>query len=157
MPEFFPSHVPPAPRSRGPVTAKRIIAAHDRTRRNADLESFIRGYFACAEWLWPDPAEDSDGIDRDKVRGWSVRARRAMRADCRDFYRANRADLRTYCEESGRDMESAGGCFFLSREGHGAGFFDRGTHPVSDRLQDAAQVYGEYGYPWLNRGWVEIG
>lgn len=128
MPEFFADH---APRSGS---------------------EFFTGYAECAEWLWPE-----DEINRDKVKGWSRSALATMRADCAAFVKANRADLLTYCEESGRDMGSAGHDFFLSREGHGAGYFDRGNHPVFDKLQDAAQVWGDYGAPWLNkRGKVEL-
>ena len=129
--------------------------AETRATRREELESFIRGYFECAEWLWPE-SDGESGFDRDKVRGWSRRARRTMRDDCRAFYNANRADLEVYAAESGRDIESAGHDFFLSREGHGAGFFDRGNHEVFRTLQRAARGWGGYGHPYLNRGWVEI-
>ena len=129
MPEFFPAH-------------------------NSVDPEFLAGYMGAFEWLWPEDGEDA--IDRDKVRGWSADAKRKMRADCKAFVNANAADLALYCELSQRDMESAGHDFYLSREGHGAGFFDRGNHPVFDRLQKAARVWGEAGYPWLSRGWVRI-
>ncbi len=134
MPEFYPEHVPD------------------------NVSEFVAGYLGAAEWLLPEKSdwEDSEcGIERDKIRGWSRASVREAKRDCRDFVRANRADLETYCEESGRDMESAGHDFYLSRNGHGAGFFDRGNHPVFNRLQDAARVYSSWcECPWLNRGWI---
>ncbi len=140
MPEFFASHVP----------------ARYRTR-TGDFARFMTGYLETAEWLWPDPRDnqEGEGIDRAKVRGWAHKAVKAMHADCRDFFNANRADLAAYVADHG--WNRAGGDFFLSREGHGAGYFDRGAGPVGDRLQAAAEVYGEYGNPWLPaNGWVEI-
>jgi len=79
------------------------------------------------------------------------------RGDCLDFLAANLGDVREFCEIvgdwSGTDsrgtgtypaMNGAGGDFYLSRNGHGAGYFDRGAGKVGDRLQDAARVYGEH-------------
>lgn len=137
MPEFFAEHVPanlPA----------------------GDLGEFCRGYFECAEWLLPDDTGDSDTIDRTKVRGWSADARKAMIADCRDFYRANKAQLAAYVEATGRDLASAGHDFFLTREGHGAGFWDHGDAPCLRLLTDAAHAAGNAGYPYLERGLLRL-
>lgn len=69
--------------------------------------------------------------------------------DCRAFIVDNRAAL-DLCEESGTfDYERAGLLFALSRNGHGAGFFDfeYGALPDVSRacraLQTAARVWGE--------------
>ena len=35
--------------------------------------------------------------------------------------------------------------FLLTRNGHGAGFWDRGNGALGDRLADAARVYGTQG------------
>jgi hypothetical protein len=136
------------------VSAEMPRATVDEPRAAAreNFESFVVGYFEAAEWLWPEPSEDGGGIDRDKVRGWSRVARRAMRADCRDFWRANRADLAVYAEARG--WESAGTDFFLTRERHGTGFWDRGLSGLGERLTAACRGFGEYGYPYLHRGWV---
>lgn len=137
MPEFFASHTP-APRT-----------------QDADFEAFVTGYFECAEWLWPEPSGDGDdGFDRSKVRGWHSSAIRAMRDDCRAFWRSNRGDLAKYAEA--RSWGDAGHDFFLTREGHGAGFWDRGLGELGDRLSKACKGWGEYGYPYLSRGWVRL-
>lgn len=41
------------------------------------------------------------------------------------------------------DDGSVGHDFWLSRNGHGAGFFDRGNEDVWDELQDAAKKFKE--------------
>jgi hypothetical protein len=128
MPEFFPEH------------------------DGAGRDEFESGYLGAAEWLidTDSPAEEG-GIDRNKIRGWHSGALKSTRRDCRDFQKANAADLALYCEISGRGESSAGHDFWLSRNGHGAGFFDRGNDPVFDRLQDAARHYGERNV-YLYRG-----
>jgi hypothetical protein len=60
-----------------------------------------------------------------------------MYADCADFKKANRDDLETI------DSEIAGINFWLTRNGHGAGFWDLGLGAIGQRLTDAAHVYGE--------------
>ena len=69
-----------------------------------------------------------------------------MREDCEDFISANRADLEEYCAKMRNEQYSgedrAGHDFWLTRNGHGAGFWDRGLGDLGRRLSDAAEVYG---------------
>ena len=66
----------------------------------------------------------------------------SMEADCRDFLEGH-ADLLAEYEEAGRTMEQAGHDFWLTRNGHGAGFWDRGLPgDLGDRLTAASEVYG---------------
>lgn len=55
-----------------------------------------------------------------------------IKADCARFYAANADDIAEY-----GDDERAGRDFWYSRNGHGAGFFDRGLGDLGDRLQRA--------------------
>lgn len=41
--------------------------------------------------------------------------------------------------------EQAAHHFYLSRNGHGTGFWDRGLGVIGDQLHDAAKVYGTQG------------
>lgn len=61
-----------------------------------------------------------------------------MRGDCESFYTSNRADL------AGMDPGQAGHDFWLTRNHHGAGFWDRGLGEVGERLTKMAHPYGEY-------------
>jgi hypothetical protein len=69
-----------------------------------------------------------------------------MRQDCDDFVSSNLEDL--------ADIEAgqAGHDFALTRNGHGAGFWDRGLGELGDRLSDAAKVYGTQGLSVGNDG-----
>lgn len=58
--------------------------------------------------------------------------------DCAAFQRDNRADL----DRAGSDDQN-GHDFWLTRNGHGVGFWDRGYGAVGDTLSDAARAYGE--------------
>lgn len=70
--------------------------------------------------------------------------------DCRDFLEANAALLGEY-EAAGFTMEQAGHDFWLTRNGHGAGFWDRGLPgDLGKRLTQASKVgsvdlYAGYG------------
>lgn len=128
MPTFYPEHVPHG------------------------LDDFTRGYIGTAEWLWPRGPEEEGGIDRDRVTGWHRSALSRMTRDCRAFQRENAADLATCAEY--HDTESLGGDFYLTREGHGAGYWDRfgrnhPAYPAAMRLSEAARAEGGAGYPWL--------
>lgn len=59
-----------------------------------------------------------------------------MRSELGDFVRANLSDL------DGMDPEQAGHGFWLTRNRHGVGFWDRGLGDRGDRLSDASKVYG---------------
>lgn len=102
---------------------------------HADLETFFTHYLACA--LWSSTDADGDGLDAihdaDDIPD-HVKAN--LRAECADFIAANAADL------AGLSAEQAGHDFWLTRNGHGAGFWDRGLGELGDRLSDACEPYG---------------
>lgn len=70
-----------------------------------------------------------------------------MREDCARFIRENAADLAAYAEErAGLEWSAAslaGHDFWLTRNHHGAGFWDRGlSEELGERLTAAAQAFG---------------
>jgi hypothetical protein len=56
--------------------------------------------------------------------------------DCLAFY------SRIACYLSDDEITQAGHDFWLSRNGHGTGFFDRG-YPMADKFQTYAEAYGQ--------------
>jgi hypothetical protein len=103
------------------------------------IKAFVRGYIDCALWA----SVDETGEPLDDICDASDIAPdcyRAMKADCYDFIRSNFADLCAYAERLTED--SAGHNFWLTRNGHGAGFWDRGLGELGDRLSDASRPYG---------------
>lgn len=101
------------------------------------LDTFQRAYIECALWS----SMDDDGEPLDSGRDASDVAPKAlasMAADCDAF--------REMVGEALDDIddEQAGHDFWLTRNRHGAGFWDRGYAPAIDKaLTDAAHSFGE--------------
>jgi hypothetical protein len=102
-------------------------------KHTPEVDAVTRGYLDCAEWLLDESA------DRDACVGWSVEAIANAVEECADFIAANGDDVAAYVEK--RPEESAGHDFFLTRNGHGAGFWDRGLGALGERLTKAAHAY----------------
>jgi hypothetical protein len=62
-----------------------------------------------------------------------------MEEDCAEFMRRNEKDL----EEWGDDTQ-AGHDFWLTRNCHGVGFWDRGRSQLGERLAKEAKRFGEF-------------
>jgi hypothetical protein len=82
----------------------------------------------------PRPLDDNYGIE-----DIAPETLAAMAADVADFMAANASDL----DASGLDASQIGHNFWLTRNGHGTGFWDRGLRDVGERLTDACRPYGE--------------
>lgn len=67
-------------------------------------------------------------------------------ADIADFMGAQFVDLVDIMENHGATLEQIGHDFLLTRDHHGAGFWDRGYGEVGYRLTAAAHVYGDSGF-----------
>lgn len=106
-------------------------------------EAMIRGYLDCALWSSTDESDESGGEPMDNNYTTSDiddQTKRQMRADVSKFFIKNRALI----DAGGQTDEQVGHDFWLSRNGHGAGFFDRDLGDVGDRLQAAAKKFGGF-------------
>ncbi len=107
----------------------------------ATVDTFTRAYIECALWAECDendvPLDHSYGIE-----DLAPAALQGCIDDCADFRSANSGAL-TACALSD---ESAGHDFYLTRNGHGAGYWDRGLGVVGTILSDAARVYGSVDF-----------
>jgi hypothetical protein len=100
-------------------------------------DGFCAAYLACALWA----SQDDDGEPMDALydaTDLSPEAVQSMQDDCRAFIDGNMADLVAI----GFDPARAGHDFWLTRNGHGAGFWDRGYGDPGDRLTEACKPYG---------------
>jgi len=70
--------------------------------------------------------------------------------DCEDFVTANQ----TLLLDSGLSEEQIGHDFWLTRNGHGAGFWDRGLGAIGDELTALAYTYGEVNIYAGDDGWI---
>jgi hypothetical protein len=112
----------------------------------ADLEAVYSGYRDAALWSstndrhYEDPEEPESLDDSDYE--LSDEAERHFRTDCAAFLAEN-ADLVVAVGRLGMDGENIGHNFWLSRNGHGTGFWDRGHGEIGDKLHEASKKFGE--------------
>jgi hypothetical protein len=111
------------------------------------LSAMIEGYLDCALWASV-PLSEDESADQSLTDLGYERANCCAdtltdaRAACEGFVEAHGDALRAAFEVSGYTPSHAGHDLFLSRNGHGAGFFDHGEHPCWDVLQAAARGLG---------------
>lgn len=109
----------------------------------ASLDAFTRAYITAL--LWSEIDDDDTPLDSNyTIDDLTVKALTAIKADCVAFQRDIAALLEqvpqlhwewTAAEQNGHD-------FLLTRNGHGAGFWDRGYEgDLGDRLTDAAHKF----------------
>jgi hypothetical protein len=133
---------------------------NDNARTWNALDAFTQGYIECLFFTEHSPAYSFADIE-DDPKAWqhaleegqsdgqipgdatfadlSPDALARCVEDCREFQEANAELLAKACEVAGYDMERAGNDYWLTRNGHGAGFWDRGLGDVGDKLSDAAR------------------
>ena len=111
-------------------------------------DPFVRAYCECAMWSSHDESDESGGDPIDAhydLADWSDSAKRGAIKDCRAF-QEKAADLLAEAAERGFDDSSAGHDFWLTRNGHGAGFWDRNVlaeGDLGDRLAAVADEFKE--------------
>lgn len=118
--------------------------------REVYAREFIAGYIEAA--LWSSTDDDGEPLDSLDIET-SAQFKKQARADCLEFIRENLKDLRAFAEQYNANPGYAGHDFWLTRNGHGAGFWDRGLEPgLSGRLTDNAGASGEvYLYVFRKR------
>lgn len=107
--------------------------------RIGHLDAFTLAYLECALWSSTDNSRDDGGDPLDDNYGIEDMAQSAIDAakeDCDDFQAAHRTLIEGHEERAGHD-------FWLTRNGHGAGFWD-GDWPedAGKILTAASKVYG---------------
>ena len=100
-------------------------------------DAFFDAYVECA--LWSSLDENGHNLDDNYTsRDIDVYSLAVMRLQCDRFQKNNQGLL----DKSGLAIDRLGHNFWLSRNGHGSGFFDEGT-PVDEELQHVAKECGE--------------
>ena len=97
-----------------------------------------QAYLEYALWSSTDVVEGED-VALDSVgNDLAPETREQMEADCVKFEAENSTDLWEYGTQS-----QGGHDFWLTRNGHGAGFWEDDT-PVGNRLTEACKAHGEF-------------
>ena len=105
------------------------------------VDAFFSAYLECALWSSTDESTEAGGEPLDanyNPEDIPAPCRERLRAECVDFLAAHHETL-----EAGEwTPEQAGHDFWLTRNGHGAGFWDRGKGQIGQQLTDACKAYG---------------
>lgn len=119
-----------------------------------ELDDFTLGYLTCALWSSHDDREDADGEMLDAnftIEDFAPETLRQAIADCEKFQRENAALLESAFNSpdyrrvnDSTPEQTAGHDFWLTRNGHGAGFWD-GDYPKQhgEQLTTASEAYGD--------------
>ena len=103
------------------------------------MDTFTQAYVECALWSSTDgedtPLDQFDGEIAPETMS-------EIEADCAAFQEAYAELLDRAYEQPGYDASYAGHDFWLTRNGHGAGFWDRGLGEIGDELTKAAKTFG---------------
>lgn len=101
------------------------------------MTDFETAYIECALWSSTDDKDQpfDDNYDIDDL---APEAIESMVADCQDFQQLCSPDDLTLQSD-----EYNGHDFWLTRNRHGAGFWDRGLGDAGQRLTNNAHTYGE--------------
>ena len=104
--------------------------------RNISFEAFVADYIECA--LWVSAGDDDEPLNCDHDQSdLSPEALKRIYVDCRDFYAVN------FVIFAPQGENSAGHDFWLTRNGHGAGFWDGDwPEPAASILDDASKTAG---------------
>lgn len=104
-----------------------------------NIDTVVAHYIACA--LWSSTDDNGDPLDGNfSADDLAPETPASLAAEVANFI--------AYVEEVGivwgdrMSAEQFGHDFWLTRNGHGAGFWDRGLGELGDRLTDAAETFG---------------
>lgn len=111
------------------------------TKRVEGIETFLAAYIECALWSSNDESDESGGEPLDanySADDLAPEAYTQMRADCEAFL-AKAFEIGLQGLE--HDLECAGHDFWLTRNGHGAGFWDGDWGDQGDALTKLAETF----------------
>ena len=116
------------------------ISLSDAEITDEETREAIDGYLQAAAFTATDEAGDSlDG----KGLSWSQEAQEAARSDVIGFITQNVEDVREFLAVTGHTWTQVGIDFNFTRNGQGAGFWDRGAGDVGVRLTESSKPWGE--------------
>ena len=134
------------------MTVKRRKGRKSKRTKAVKMTPALQSYLTTALWSTNDESDDTGGEPLDQRFGIdkiTARVKAKAADDIEAFFRANQSDVEHY------DQEQVAHDFWLTRNGHGAGFWD-GDYPkdVGERLTDSAHKFGEVNL-YVNRGKVD--
>ncbi len=109
-----------------------------------NLEAFTISYIETALWASNDESDESGGDPIDSNYGpddLDLEALKVMQEDCRKFVEACRESI---IADKDNGFGDAGHDFWLTRNGHGVGFWDGDwSEPYATLLDEASEAFGD--------------
>ena len=105
----------------------------------SQIVEFINAYKECALWSTNDESDESGGVSLDRnysVENMSSETIEYAEKDCREFIERNEELLNAV-----GDYSQHGHDFFLTRNGHGAGFWCRNYGTIGELLTTSCKLY----------------
>lgn len=147
-----------------------LVRADGPAASGMDLDVFVDHYERAALWSSTDNRTDNGGDALDSAKysdRLTLKAREAMRRDCAEWLSSNAALCRELVAKApeysygthpdcGTVDPVAAACahdLWLTRNGHGAGFWDRDLGELGERLTAAAKAAGTRDL-YVERGWI---
>lgn len=114
-----------------------------------NLETMFKAYVACA--LWSSTNGNSEPMDENYgAEDIADDAMATMKSECAGFIRSIQPIIKDHDDNAGASEyveclisdDQFGHDFWLTRNGHGAGFWDRGLGKLGNDLSTAAETFG---------------
>lgn len=115
------------------------FADNDDCDRFFALSPFVQGYIHAI--FFTECHGDNPELESATFADMDATTLKTAVEDCEAFQEAH-ADLLEQVYSDRYDAECAGTDFWFTRNGHGAGYWDRGLGKPGDALADAARAYG---------------
>lgn len=106
----------------------------------AALDSFTQGYVECL--FFTECHADNPELEHASFAELAPETLARIVEDCRDFQTSFAELLERAFEFDHYDESRAGHDFWLTRNGHGAGFWDRGLGAIGQRLTEMSKPFG---------------
>lgn len=113
-----------------------------------NLEEFIKAYIEAM--IFTESGEDDsplEGATGDESE-FDPKTLADIKKDCREFVERHSNDIETSCLTKERPYAQAGHDFWMNRNGHGVGFWEKEDWEAEagERLNQASEEYGEVDY-----------
>lgn len=108
-----------------------------------NMDEFTEAYIESAIWASVDDKGDPLDQTYDQT-DLSLETRAKMQEDCKDFQERFAEILSEAYQNADFSPDKAAHDFFLTRNWHGAGFWDRGLGSIGDKLTEAAHSFGTF-------------
>jgi len=111
------------------------------TINTTELETFIQAYVEAMFFTDISNPDNEEEFGEKGIEDFAPSTRERILQDCKAFYTSNHAFIKDHLEQAGHD-------FWLTRNGHGAGFWDR--EEIYGAQEAAMLTHGSKFFPEIS-------